>query len=44
MPRTTVAAKEAVGQMTIFYSGKVNVYDDMPSDKVMKSCFSFKNY
>lgn len=33
MPRTTVAAKEAVGQMTIFYSGKVNVYDDMPSEK-----------
>ncbi|ESR57232.1 protein TIFY 4B [Citrus sinensis] len=32
-PRTTVAAKEAVGQMTIFYSGKVNVYDDMPSEK-----------
>ncbi|KAH9729694.1 protein TIFY 4B [Citrus sinensis] len=30
---TTVAAKEAVGQMTIFYSGKVNVYDDMPSEK-----------
>ncbi|KAK2987143.1 hypothetical protein RJ640_019703 [Escallonia rubra] len=22
-----------VGQMTIFYSGKVNVYDDMPADK-----------
>ncbi|KAK2998972.1 hypothetical protein RJ639_024645 [Escallonia herrerae] len=23
----------SVGQMTIFYSGKVNVYDDMPADK-----------
>lgn len=26
--------EEAKGQMTIFYSGKVNVYDDIPSDKV----------
>ncbi|KAJ0112773.1 hypothetical protein Patl1_03304 [Pistacia atlantica] len=32
-PRTTIAASEPVGQMTIFYGGKVNVYDDMPGDK-----------
>lgn len=25
-----------IGQMTIFYCGKVNVYDDIPADKVMK--------
>ncbi|KAL4588139.1 hypothetical protein LXL04_001019 [Taraxacum kok-saghyz] len=25
--------EEAKGQMTIFYSGKVNVYDDIPADK-----------
>ncbi|XP_031287140.1 protein TIFY 4B-like isoform X1 [Pistacia vera] len=31
--RTTIAASEPVGQMTIFYGGKVNVYDDMPGDK-----------
>lgn len=24
------------GQMTIFYCGKVNVYDDVPADKVLK--------
>ncbi|XVF21711.1 hypothetical protein REPUB_Repub12eG0113700 [Reevesia pubescens] len=32
-PRTAVAAKEQAGQMTIFYCGKVNVYDDMPGCK-----------
>ncbi|KAJ4727415.1 Protein TIFY 4B-like protein [Melia azedarach] len=32
-PRTTVTANEPVGQMTIFYGGKVNVYDDVPGDK-----------
>ena len=25
-----------MGQMTIFYCGKVNVYDDVPADKVLK--------
>jgi hypothetical protein len=30
-------AKESAGQMTIFYCGKVNVYDDVPGDKVMKA-------
>ncbi|KDP21403.1 hypothetical protein JCGZ_21874 [Jatropha curcas] len=32
-PRTKGAANEPIGQMTIFYCGKVNVYDDVPSDK-----------
>ncbi|CAN1176973.1 Protein TIFY 4B [Linum perenne] len=32
-PRSTGAASEQHGQMTIFYCGKVNVYDDMPRDK-----------
>ncbi|XP_022771149.1 protein TIFY 4B-like isoform X2 [Durio zibethinus] len=32
-PRTAGAAKEPAGQMTIFYCGKVNVYDDMPGCK-----------
>ncbi|KAF2325253.1 hypothetical protein GH714_025752 [Hevea brasiliensis] len=32
-PRTKTAANEPVGQMTIFYSGRVNVYDDVPRDK-----------
>ncbi|KAE8704039.1 TIFY domain/Divergent CCT motif family protein, putative isoform 6 [Hibiscus syriacus] len=33
-PRTAgAAAKESAGQMTVFYCGKVNVYDDMPSCK-----------
>ena len=31
---------EPVGQMTIFYRGKVNVFDDVSGDKVMKQ-FSF---
>ncbi|XWS31523.1 hypothetical protein CRYUN_Cryun23aG0083800 [Craigia yunnanensis] len=31
--RTAGAAKEPGGQMTIFYCGKVNVYDDMPDCK-----------
>ncbi|CAN1233009.1 Protein TIFY 4B [Linum perenne] len=31
--RSTGAASEQHGQMTIFYCGKVNVYDDMPRDK-----------
>lgn len=26
--------EEEKGQMPIFYSGKVNVYDDIPTDKV----------
>ncbi|CAN1233013.1 Protein TIFY 4B [Linum perenne] len=30
---STGAASEQHGQMTIFYCGKVNVYDDMPRDK-----------
>lgn len=41
--RTKVAANEPVGQMTIFYGGKVNVYDDVPGDKVMKLLFSLSN-
>ncbi|EOX94663.1 PREDICTED: protein TIFY 4B isoform X2 [Theobroma cacao] len=32
-PRTAGAAKEQAGQMTIFYCGEVNVYDDMPGCK-----------
>ncbi|KAG8389304.1 hypothetical protein BUALT_Bualt02G0215500 [Buddleja alternifolia] len=32
-PRTTGSTNTPVGQMTIFYCGKVNVYDDMPADK-----------
>ncbi|KAJ9188086.1 hypothetical protein P3X46_003479 [Hevea brasiliensis] len=32
-PRTKTAANEPVGQMTIFYSGRVNVYDDVPRHK-----------
>ncbi|RQO90871.1 hypothetical protein POPTR_005G214300v4 [Populus trichocarpa] len=32
-PRTTGMAEESAGQMTIFYCGKVNVYDDVPGDK-----------
>ncbi|KAK9281064.1 hypothetical protein L1049_003957 [Liquidambar formosana] len=33
-PRTTgCATKGPIGQMTIFYCGKVNVYDDVPHDK-----------
>ncbi|XP_055832549.1 protein TIFY 4B-like isoform X2 [Solanum dulcamara] len=31
--RTIGSADTPVGQMTIFYSGKVNVYDDVPADK-----------
>ncbi|TXG63713.1 hypothetical protein EZV62_010707 [Acer yangbiense] len=30
------SANEPVGQMTIFYCGKVNVYDDVPDDKVQE--------
>ncbi|KAL3849898.1 hypothetical protein ACJIZ3_011780 [Penstemon smallii] len=33
LPRTTGSTNMSVGQMTIFYSGKVNVYDDVPADK-----------
>ncbi|MBA0687878.1 hypothetical protein Goari_005698, partial [Gossypium aridum] len=33
LPRIAGAAKEPAGQMTIFYCGKVNVYDDMPGCK-----------
>ncbi|KAL3647834.1 Protein TIFY 4B-like isoform X1 [Castilleja foliolosa] len=32
-PRATATTNVAAGQMTIFYSGKVNVYDDMPAEK-----------
>ncbi|XP_057965175.1 protein TIFY 4B-like isoform X2 [Malania oleifera] len=32
-PRTTCLANMPLAQMTIFYCGKVNAYDDMPSDK-----------
>ncbi|GER24866.1 jasmonate Zim-domain protein [Striga asiatica] len=32
-PRTIGPTDIAAGQMTIFYGGKVNVYDDMPADK-----------
>ncbi|GJU43714.1 TIFY 4B-like protein isoform X1 [Tanacetum coccineum] len=33
--------EEAKGQMTIFYSGKVNVYDDIPADKLAASPLQF---
>ncbi|KAK9001950.1 hypothetical protein V6N11_024644 [Hibiscus sabdariffa] len=32
-PRTASLAKEPAGQMTIFYCGKVNVYDNIPDRK-----------
>ncbi|KAL8214970.1 hypothetical protein R6Q57_004419 [Mikania cordata] len=32
-PGIVGGVEETKGQMTIFYSGKVNVYDDVPSDK-----------
>ncbi|XP_009371945.2 protein TIFY 4B isoform X10 [Pyrus x bretschneideri] len=32
-PRNQCTTDALVGQMTIFYSGKVNVYDGVPSDK-----------
>lgn len=32
-PGITGLTDEPVGQMTIFYCGKVNVYDDVPADK-----------
>ncbi|GMJ01162.1 PEAPOD 2 [Hibiscus trionum] len=32
-PRTASVAKEPAGQMTIFYCGKVNVYDNIPGCK-----------
>ncbi|GFQ07454.1 protein tify 4b [Phtheirospermum japonicum] len=32
-PRTRGTTNVATGQMTIFYCGKVNVYDDMPAEK-----------
>lgn len=32
-PRNTDVANWSVGQMTIFYCGKVNVYDGVPADK-----------
>ncbi|KAK3193703.1 hypothetical protein Dsin_025026 [Dipteronia sinensis] len=35
-PRTIGSANEPVGQMTIFYCGKVNVYDDVTDDKVQE--------
>lgn len=33
--RSPSATNPSVGQMTIFYCGKVNVYDGVPTDKVM---------
>ncbi|KAK8635858.1 hypothetical protein V6N13_004572 [Hibiscus sabdariffa] len=33
LSRTASLAKEPAGQMTIFYCGKVNVYDDIPDRK-----------
>ncbi|KAL8029071.1 hypothetical protein ABFX02_14G204800 [Erythranthe guttata] len=33
LSRTTASLGMPVGQMTIFYCGKVNVYDDVPEDK-----------
>ncbi|XP_042752937.1 protein TIFY 4B isoform X1 [Lactuca sativa] len=33
LPGITGVTDEGKGQMTIFYSGKVNVYDDVPADK-----------
>ncbi|KAL2535688.1 Protein TIFY 4B [Forsythia ovata] len=33
-PRTLGSTNIPAGQMTIFYCGKVNVYDDVPADKV----------
>ncbi|XP_057800988.1 protein TIFY 4B-like isoform X2 [Salvia miltiorrhiza] len=33
-PRTPGSMNMPIGQMTIFYCGKVNVYDDIPADKV----------
>ncbi|KAL0435691.1 UNVERIFIED_CONTAM: protein TIFY 4B [Sesamum radiatum] len=32
-PRTAGLTNTPVGQMTIFYCGKINVYDDVPTDK-----------
>ncbi|KAL3531304.1 hypothetical protein ACH5RR_010626 [Cinchona calisaya] len=32
-PRNTDSSNVPVGQMTIFYCGRVNVYDDVPADK-----------
>ncbi|KAL1547199.1 TIFY, variant 2 [Salvia divinorum] len=32
--RTPGSTNMSIGQMTIFYCGKVNVYDDVPADKV----------
>ncbi|XP_073040678.1 protein TIFY 4B-like isoform X4 [Primulina eburnea] len=34
--RATVSTKMTVGQMTIFYSGEVNVYEDVPLDKAQE--------
>lgn len=39
LPRIAGAAKEPAGQMTIFYCGQVNVYDDMPGCKVIYLLF-----
>ncbi|PSS06370.1 Protein TIFY 4B like [Actinidia chinensis var. chinensis] len=35
-PRPAGAAKSPLGQMTIFYCGKVNVYDDVPAEKAQE--------
>ncbi|MCD9641432.1 hypothetical protein HAX54_027610 [Datura stramonium] len=35
--RTICSADTPVGQMTIFYSGKVNVYNDVPADKAQNN-------
>ncbi|KAJ9154266.1 hypothetical protein P3X46_027621 [Hevea brasiliensis] len=39
--RSPGATDGLVGQLTIFYCGKVNVYDGVPSDKVMKPPFAW---
>ncbi|KAL3517612.1 hypothetical protein ACH5RR_020201 [Cinchona calisaya] len=35
-PRNTGSSNIPVGQMTIFYCGRVNVYDDVPADKAQE--------
>lgn len=43
-PRTEDSINEPAGQMTIFYRGKISVYDDMPDDKVMTHSFFYEYY
>lgn len=42
-PRNTGSSKIPAGQMTIFYCGRVNVYDDVPADKVLKFRFHLQS-